>query len=65
MSMHAPHNRFEAGFAFLGLAKQTDHAYPGAHQFAQKFEKCSVLTDANIGYAANSSATSVSEAAKK
>lgn len=65
MSTHAHHNRFEAGFAFLGLAKQADHAYPGAHQFAQHFEKCSVLTDVNVGYSSNSSATCVSETPKK
>lgn len=48
---------FEAGFELLGLGNSVGANYQGAKVFAQKFRKCSILTDVNVSYSSSSSAT--------
>ncbi|BFT61792.1 hypothetical protein D3C81_1661730 [compost metagenome] len=56
---------FEAGFALLGLNPSPGAAYQGAHSYARQFKKCSILTEASVGYAATSAGSSAKVISKK
>jgi len=56
---------FEAGFALLGLNPSPGAAYQGAHSYARQFKKCSILTEASVGYAASSSAGATTKVTTK
>ncbi len=48
---------FEAGFELLGLGSTVAANYQGAKAYAQRFKKCSILTDLNASYSSSSSAS--------
>lgn len=63
---HTTRTDFEAGFGLLGLSAAPNAAYPGAKQYAQKFKRCSVLSEGDVTYSSNSVvANSVKNVAKK